>query len=253
MAGYSVAGVTYPKARITKLSEISCDGLSGSTPGVSTRCANATVTLLEGDDNGKAVDVPLTAAVYSSGVKVGQVIRLVRVPPADGQPAQYQFSDFERRTPLIAFALIFAAVVIAVARWRGFASLIGLGFAGFILVKFMFPALVAGTNPIAVGLIGSSAIMFVVLYAAHGFSARTTTALVGTLFGLILIAALGYVATRWAHLTGVASEEDFVLAAAAPDLRLTSVVLCGDHRRRSRRPQRRHDHPGIGGLGTGRR
>ena len=155
------------------------------------------------------------------------MIRLVRVPPADGQPAQYQFSDFERRTPLIAFALIFAAVVIAVARWRGFASLIGLGFAAFILVKFMFPALVAGTNPIAVGLIGSSAIMFVVLYAAHGFSARTTTALVGTLFGLILIAALGYVATRWAHLTGVASEEDFVLAAAAPDLRLTSVVLCG--------------------------
>ncbi len=227
VAGYSVAGVTYPKARISKLSEISCDGLSGSTPGVSTRCANATVTLLEGDDNGKAVDVPLTAAVYSSGVEVGQVIRLVRVPPADGQPAQYQFSDFERRTPLIAFALIFAAVVIAVARWRGFASLIGLGFAAFILVKFMFPALVAGTNPIAVGLIGSSAIMFVVLYAAHGFSARTTTALVGTLFGLILIATLGYVATRWAHLTGVASEEDFVLAAAAPDLRLTSVVLCG--------------------------
>jgi uncharacterized membrane protein len=78
-----------------------------------------------------------------------------------------------------------------------------------------------------VALIGSSAIMFVVLYAAHGFSARTTTALVGTLFGLILIAVLGYAATRWAHLTGVASEEDYVLAAAAPDLRLTSVVMCG--------------------------
>ena len=69
--------------------------------------------------------------------------------------------------------------------------------------------------------------MFVVLYATHGFSARTSTALVGTLFGLILIAALGYAATRWAHLTGVAAEDDFVLAAAAPDLRLTSVVLCG--------------------------
>ena len=78
-----------------------------------------------------------------------------------------------------------------------------------------------------VGLIGSSAIMFVVLYATHGFSARTSTALVGTLFGLILIAALGYAATRWAHLTGVAAEDDYVLAAAAPDLRLTSVVLCG--------------------------
>jgi uncharacterized membrane protein len=128
---------------------------------------------------------------------------------------------------LVVIAVIFAVLVVAVARWRGFASVVGLGFAGFILVKFMFPALVAGSDPILVGLIGSSAIMFVVLYAAHGFSARTTTALVGTLFGLIVSALLGLIATRWAHLTGVAAEDDYVLAAAAPDLRLTSVVICG--------------------------
>lgn len=228
VAGYSVAGVSYPSARITAISEISCDGLSGSTPGVAdTRCANITATLTEGEDKGLSVSVPLTDALFSSGTKVGQEVKLIRVPPADGQPAQYQFSDFARGTPLLLLTLVFAAVVIAVARWRGLASLLGLGFAGFILVKFMFPALVAGSNPILVGLFGSSAIMFVVLYAAHGFSARTTTALVGTLSGLILIALLGWGATRWAHLTGVAAEDDYVLAAAAPNLRLTSVVMCG--------------------------
>jgi hypothetical protein len=124
-------------------------------------------------------------------------------------------------------AILFALVVIAVARWRGFAALLGLVFAGFILIKFMFPALVIGTNPIAVGLIGSSAIMFVTLYAAHGFSARTTTALLGTLFGLVMVAILGWFAAHWGHLTGVSSEDDYVLAAAAPDLQLTSVVVCG--------------------------
>lgn len=227
-AGYSVPGVSYPRAKITGVTEISCDGLAGSTSGVSaTGCATITAQVLEGVGQGNTASVPLTQAVYSSGVEVGQVVKLIRVPPTDGQPVQYQFSDFERRVPLIAFALFFAAVVVAVARWRGLASLLGLGFAGFILVKFMFPALVAGQNPILIGLIGSSAIMFVVLYAAHGFSARTTTALVGTLFGLIVTAALGYLATRWAHLTGVAAEDDYVLAAAAPDLRLTAVVICG--------------------------
>ena len=226
--GYNIEGVTFPSARITELKQISCDGLPGSTPGVSDlQCAEAVAELLEGDDKGLAVSVPLTEAVVSSGVEVGQVIKLTRVPPLEDQPAQYQFADFERRTPLIVFTVLFAIAVVVVARWRGFASLIGLGFAGFILVKFMFPALVAGSNPILIGLIGSSAIMFVVLYAAHGFSARTSTALVGTLFGLILVAALGYAATRWAHLTGVASEEDFVLSAAAPNMRLTSVVICG--------------------------
>ena len=228
VAGYSVPGVTYPTARITQVKEISCEGLAGSTPGVTNaRCADVTAQLLHGDNEGETVTVPVTAAIYSSGVKVGQVIKLVRLPPSADQPAQYQFSDFERRMPLLAVGLLFAIVVIVVARWRGFAALIGLAFAGFILVTFMFPALIAGTNPIIVGLIGSSAIMFVALYAAHGFSARTTTALVGTLFGLVLIALLGYLTTKWAHLTGVAAEDDYVLSAAAPDLQLTSVVICG--------------------------
>jgi uncharacterized membrane protein len=186
-----------------------------------------TAQLLQGDDKSKTVTVPVTSAIYSSGIEAGQVIKLVRVPPSADQPAQYQFSDFERRVPLLVVGLLFAIVVVVVARWRGFAALLGLGFAGFILVTFMFPALIAGTNPIMVGLVGSSAIMFVALYAAHGFSARTTTALVGTLFGLILIALLGHAATKWAHLTGVAGDDDYVLAAAAPDLRLTSVVICG--------------------------
>ena len=70
------------------------------------------------------------------------------------------------------------------ARLRGLASLVGLAFAFFILFQFVLPGLLAEESPTLVSLVGSSAIMFVVLYLAHGFSARTTTALVGTLFGL---------------------------------------------------------------------
>ena len=229
VAGYSIAGVTYPTAEITAIQPVSCEGMAGSTPGVADQtCATIAVRVLDGDDTGKEVaGIPLTDALFNSGTSVGQRVTLIRIPPLDGQPAQYQFSDFERRIPLLVITLVFAAAVIFVARWRGFAALLGLGFAGFILVKFMFPALVSGSNPLLVGLVGSSAIMFVVLYAAHGFSARTSTALVGTLFGLVTAAFLGWGATNWAHLTGVTAEDDYVLAAAAPDLSLTSVVLVG--------------------------
>ncbi len=223
---YSVPGVTYPTARITTINETSCEGMVGSTPGADDQtCATIGAQLTEGPEQGQTVEVPLNNAVYSSGTEIGQKVKLLRLP-IEGQPATYQFSDFDRSTPLLVLTLAFAVAVVAVARWRGFASLVGLAFAGFILVKFMFPALVAGSNPVLIGLVGSSAIMFVVLYAAHGFSARTTTALLGTLFGLVLSAALGYGATKWAHLTGAASEDDLVLSATAPDLRLTSVVVC---------------------------
>jgi uncharacterized membrane protein len=218
--------MSLPRGEITRVTPISCGGQVGSVPGEEGKgCAELTVKLLEGPETGQEIKVNLTQAQFSSGVETGQKVKLFRVP-AGGQ-ASYQFSDFDRTIPLIVLTLAFALAVVIVARWRGFASLIGLVFAGFILVKFMFPAMVTGENPLLVGLIASSAIMFVVLYAAHGFSARTTTALIGTLFGLLLTAGLGWAFTEWAHLTGVGTEDDYLLAASAPDMKLTSVVLCG--------------------------
>lgn len=225
---YSVKGMTIPTGEITKVGVVSCQGKPGSG-GQSDQggCANLTVRVLTGVDKGKQVQVTLAEAQFSSGAHVGQRVKLFRLPAVQGQPATFQFSDFDRTIPLIALVAAFAVVVVVVARWRGFAALVGLAFAGFILVEFMFPALVSGTNPLLAGLIGSSAIMFVVLYAAHGFSTRTTTALIGTLFGMVLTAGLGWGITRWAHLTGVATEDDYLLAASAPDMTLSAVVLCG--------------------------
>ena len=222
-----VKGVTIPKGTVTMVNQIPCDGQMGSVANDTRPCAQIQVHVDEGPDSGQTKTVPLTAAVYASGVDAGTKVKLYRTPSPIDQTVSYQFADFVRSAPLIFFAAMFALAVVAVARWRGFASLLGLGFAAFILWKFLLPALIVGHNPVLVGLTACSAIMFVVLYTAHGFSTRTTTALVGTLFGLVVSAGLGVWATRWAHLTGVSSEDDFLLASAAPDLRLHSVVMCG--------------------------
>ncbi len=225
-SSYTVEGVTTPRGTVTAVKESSCSGQAGSVAGDTSTCAEITVKMSSGPEEGSNQQAFLTAPIYASGVEVGDQVRLYRVPIPD-QPASYQFAEFERTTPLIFFGVVFFVLVVLVARWRGFASLLGLGFAFFILVKFLFPALIVGRDPVWVGLVASAAIMFVVLYAAHGFSVRTTTALLGTMFGLIVSAILGVVATDWAHLTGVATEDDYLLSAAAPDLKLTSVVICG--------------------------
>jgi uncharacterized membrane protein len=115
---------------------------------------------------------------------------LNRTPGGDGGGVNYQFQDFARGTRILLFALAFALVVTVVARWRGLAGLFSLGFAFLVLLKFMLPALLHGESPTWVTLVASAAIMFVVVYLAHGFSVRTTAALVGTLFGLALVAVL---------------------------------------------------------------
>jgi uncharacterized membrane protein len=222
---FAAPGVSFPSGTVTDVKEMSCQGLPGSAPGPSETCATLTVRVDEGEDAGHEAEVPISSAIYRSGVNAGDGIVLVRVP-TQGPPA-FQFFDFERSLPLGAIALAFAIAVVAVARFRGLAAIVGLGFAYLILGKFMLPGLLTGESPVLYALVGSTAIMFVVLYAAHGFSARTTTALAGTLFGLLVTALLGLILTDWANLTGAGSEDDFILASAAPDLKLSTVVMTG--------------------------
>jgi uncharacterized membrane protein len=52
-------------------------------------------------------------------------------------------------------------------------------------------AILAGHDPLAMADVGSCLIMFGVLYLTHGLSARTSTAVLGTLLSLALIGVLG--------------------------------------------------------------
>jgi uncharacterized membrane protein len=159
-------------------------------------------------------------------VSEGDSLVLTRDAGAEGG-ATYGFFDYSRDLPIIVLALFFAIVVGAVARLRGLASLVGLAFAFFILVRFVLPGLLAGDSPTLVSLVGSAAIMFVVLYLAHGLSARTTTALVGTLFGLALAAVLGALAVSAARLTGLTTDETVTLLQYDPTLDFSGLVLAG--------------------------
>jgi uncharacterized membrane protein len=96
-----------------------------------------------------------------------------------------------------------------------------------VLVWFVVPALLAGRPPLAVGLVGGSAILFAVLYLAHGPSARTSTALLGTLISLALAGGLAAVFTASTHLTGLSSDVVVALQTAAPQVSFPGLVLCG--------------------------
>ena len=215
-------GTTYPDGRIVSLQTLPC----GDAGTAQATCATAVVEVLEGPGAGEFQQVDLQADVVANGVGEGDTVVLTRDPAAVGGPS-YQFYDFERTTPMVVLAVAFALVTAAVARLRGIAALLGLAFAFVVLIQFVLPGLLSGSSPTLVSLVGSAAIMFVVLYLAHGFSARTTTALVGTLFGLALVTVLGAVSVAVARLTGLTSEETVQLATFDPTLDFSGLVIAG--------------------------
>jgi uncharacterized membrane protein len=216
-------GTTYPDGRIVSVESFDCGIDPSAAPQT---CATAVVEVLGGEGAGDFEQVELPPEVVAAGVSEGDTLVLTRDAGAEGGPT-YAFYDYERDTPIIVLAIAFAVVVGLVARLRGLASLVGLAFAFFVLLQFVLPGLLSENSPTLVSLVGSAAIMFVVLYLAHGFSARTTTALVGTLFGLTLVAVMGSVAVSAARLTGLTSEETIQLQGYDPTLSFSNLVLAG--------------------------
>jgi uncharacterized membrane protein len=220
---YFPPGTTYPDGRVVSVEPLEC-GVDASQ---SATCANVVVEVLEGEGAGDFQLIEVPSEVVAAGVAEGDTLVLSRDGGAEAGPS-YGFYDYERDTPIIALGIAFAVVVVAVARLRGLASLIGLVFAFVVMLQFLLPGLLSDSSPILVSLVGSAAIMFVVLYLAHGFSARTTTALVGTLFGLALVAVLGAVSVSVARLTGLGgSEEINTLNTYDPALDFSGLVLAG--------------------------
>jgi uncharacterized membrane protein len=216
-------GTTYPDARVVSVEPFDCGLDPTAAPQT---CANAVMEILEGPGAGDFHQVELPPEVVAAGVAEEDTLVLTRDAGAEGGVA-YGFFDYARDIPIIVLALTFAVVVGVVARLRGLASLVGLAFAFVVLLQFVLPGLLAEEYPTLVSLVGSAAIMFVVLYLAHGFSARTTTALVGTLFGLTLVAVLGSVAVSAARLTGLTTEETVTLQGYDPTLSFSGIVLAG--------------------------
>lgn len=145
----------------------------------------------------------------------------------DDSSMPYVFVDFERSTPLALLGVIYAAVVCWVARWRGLRALAGLFGGLYFIVSFMIPALLEGKSPMMVGLTTATVVMFAALYFAHGFSARTSTALLGTLFGLGVTAVIASWATDAAALTGATEDSALILSTVVPELSLSGLLLCG--------------------------
>jgi uncharacterized membrane protein len=226
-ARYSAPGVTTEAATVSRVDPFICDvNLEGLQEAVrESVCAHVTAEV----DNTRSETAHFDVAeqVVGAGIYPGDSVSVLRIPPDQGHSVTYSFVDFPRGLPLTGLALTFAALVALIAGLRGLLALVGLALSFLVIVRFVLPALLAGTSPLLVGVVGSAAIMFIVLYLAHGVSIRTTTALIGTLFGLGMAALLGGWAVKVAQLTGVATEEDMTVRALAVNVDLQGLLLCG--------------------------
>ncbi|CAN5240599.1 YibE/F family protein [soil metagenome] len=190
------------------------------------QCDLVRARITSGPTEGDEIELEFPLDSGSVTLRSGDDVVLSYVPDAPPE-ARYQFSDFQRRTPLILLGLLFAAAVVVLGRLRGLLALAGLGVSLATLIGFVLPALLEGSSPLAVALVGSSVVALAALYLAHGFNERTTVAVLGTLTSLALTGLLALFFVGLTDLTGLAGEEIGYLRAFAGELDFAGLLLAG--------------------------
>jgi uncharacterized membrane protein len=227
-------------ARVTAVAVVDCKDVNvkqpsaqqpGQPPGQNTgdgsrgTCRKATIEVAEGKDKGQKfteVVPPDATRTYSAGQEV--VVAYAANAPRE---LRYSVIDVDRTLPMVLLAGIFALFVVLVGRMRGMLALAGLAVSFGVLTLFILPAILQGSNPLVVAVVGGSAIMLATLYLCHGLSARTSVAVLGTLISLLLIGVLGSLFIDWARLTGNTDDQTSLVHGLYPDIGIQGLLLAG--------------------------
>ncbi|EFL16331.1 conserved hypothetical protein [Streptomyces sp. C] len=188
-------------------------------------CKKATVEVISGPDQGRAF-FEIVQPGAPRQLEKGQEVVVAYAPDAP-RDLQYSVIDLNRKFPLALLAGIFAVAVVVVGRMRGLFALIALVVSFGVLTLFILPAILQGSNPLLVAVIGASAIMLIALYMCHGLTARTSVAVLGTLVSLLLIGLLGSQFIGWAFLSGNTDDNTGLIHGLYPNIDMSGLLLAG--------------------------
>jgi len=215
------------RASVQRITEYRCEGFNTQT------CRRVAILIESGPNAGRRSTLLLGIGGVDPEVDVGDQLRVIEnIVPPGGSPeaagiAEYSLSDFERRRPMLALVLIFAALVVVLGRARGALSLVGLALSLAVVLVFVVPAILDGKSPLLVAVVGASAVMLATILLAHGTGPKSLAAIVGTSISLLLTVLLAVTFTDLTNLTGLSSEEATFVQVNQGNLSLQGLLLAG--------------------------
>ena len=221
------APVSEGLAAETERAEVTSVTYEDCPPPQAGECGTAEVRIASGPDAGEPTTLPLGGTGLEPELGPGDEIRVAKAEGGPTATSTYTLVDFERRGPLVWLAVVFAALVVLFGRLRGALSLVGLAISLAVVVAFVVPAILDGSAPLAVAIVGSLAIMLATVALAHGLGAKSLAAMLGTAVSLALVAVLALAFTNLAHITGLSSEEAAILLQGGADVSLEGLLLAG--------------------------
>lgn len=165
----------------------------------------------------------ISSALYSPGDKV----LVVANPDADGN-VNFYITDFVRTDKILFLFLLFIFVTVVVGKTKGLRSLASLFITFLVIISFIIPQIIKGSNPVLITMVGSFVILLAIIYITEGLKPKSHLAVISILFSLLITVILSYLFVNLAKLTGLISEDVFFLVnIGEADINFKGLLLAG--------------------------
>ena len=166
--------------------------------------------------------------VASAGIyKVGDKVLAQKSTDIEGKE-KYYITDFIRRGYLYLLGVIFCAIIILIGRKKGIKSLLGLVISFFIIIKFILPKILDGSNPLYIGLIGAFFILTIMIYLTEGWKQKSHLSVLSVLISLFITLIFSVLFTKLTRLSGMTQDETVYLIGLTKNaINFQGLLLAG--------------------------
>lgn len=187
------------------------------------------VKMVKGPYKGQVVTMDnYLSAQFNVYAKEGTRI-MVRATIYEDGP-NFSVYNYDRSLLLYGFIGLFVVLLCVIGGKKGFAALLSLILTLLVVVKILLPLLLKGfpTLPTTIGIIAFSTIVSFILI--DGINVKTSSAIMGTIAGVILAGLLAHLAGIFGHINGYQMDEAeslFLIAGSGSGIKITNLLTAG--------------------------
>lgn len=200
-----------------------------ATPGGAQQKQKYTIEYLSGPLTGQTRTLSSDIDSNPYNLKPAQgdrVVIFLQSNPSGGEPLGF-LEGFDRRAAMLWLVVLFVLTLVLLAGWQGmkvaFSILISVAIIGMVLV----PAFLKGINPVPVAILITAILATISSVLSTGWNKKSWITIVGTLGGTLVAYLISYIFSDWAHLGGLASEEDRIFFDKNPLLNPSGLMFAG--------------------------
>ena len=159
--------------------------------------------------------------------RVGDKIIVYFVPDTNGGEPQAYLESFDRRGAIYALIILFVLTLILLAGWQGFKVAVSILASVLIIGFVLIPAFLKGVNPVPIALILAGVLTGIASILSTAWNKKTVVTIIGTVGGVLMAYVVGSAFSGWAHLSGLATDEDRLFFTKNPLLNPQGLLFSG--------------------------